>query len=190
MNRTTYAKGFTLIELLVVISIIGLLASIVLGALNTARSKGRDASRLASLRSVSTAIESYYDKFGYYPPVTSGNCFGASPTGWSELESAIVPTYIPSLPTDSIITNNFVYCADSNPNAQEYLLKAQTETGATTGNQFSGIFFTHWPGDDFNCNASKTFCSVVCRNVPGGEGAVDGTHPFGLSGNPPNCGTL
>ncbi len=59
--------GFTLIELLVVIAIIGILSSVVLASLNTARLKARDTRRVSDIRSIQLALEFYYDSLGQYP---------------------------------------------------------------------------------------------------------------------------
>lgn len=77
-------RGFTLIELLVVISIIALLSSIVMSTLNDARMKGRDARRLSDINQIQNALELYRNSTGYYP----------------ESLSALVPTYLPTLPVD------------------------------------------------------------------------------------------
>jgi len=57
-------KGFTLIELLVVIAIIGILSSVVLASLNTARSKGSDAAVKSNLANMRAQGELSYDNNG------------------------------------------------------------------------------------------------------------------------------
>ena len=58
-------KGFTLIELLVVIAIIGILSSVVLASLNSARQKGQDAAIKSNLNNMRAQAEMYFDNNEY-----------------------------------------------------------------------------------------------------------------------------
>jgi len=57
-------KGFTLIELLVVIAIIGVLSSVVLASLNSARSKGNNVAVKSNLDTVRSQAQLFVDDHG------------------------------------------------------------------------------------------------------------------------------
>jgi len=89
MNNT--ALGFTLIELLVVIAVIGLLSSIILVSLNSARAKARDARRMSDAHQFKLIMQLYYDGAGDFPN-PGGNYYytsGAAGHSWQELENAV-----------------------------------------------------------------------------------------------------
>src|SRR3989344_2633755 len=95
------SAGFTLIEILVVIGIIAILAVIVLIAINPARQfqQARDTQRTSNVNAILNAIGQYVaDNKGSNP--ASMPSPGATAVDAVVLCSALVPTYIPALPTD------------------------------------------------------------------------------------------
>ena len=79
-SDTNFTTGFTLIELLVVIAIIGILSAVVLGALNSARAKGENASIKSNLNNARGQAELYYDSNGRkYIDVCTGSASTGNP---------------------------------------------------------------------------------------------------------------
>lgn len=110
--NTVSKRGFTLIELLVVIAIIGILSSVVLASLNSARRKGRDARRVADLKQLQLALELYYDANGSYPAAVS-------------VANLVTPGYIAAIPLDP--SDQSAYPYDQVSSGSGYNLGANLE---------------------------------------------------------------
>jgi len=138
-------RGFTLIELLVVIAIIGILASIVLASLNTARRKSRDARRIADVKQIQLALELYAD---------------ASSQEYPDAPSDLAPLYIPSEPKDPSTQASYSYdnldtagaaCVIATGTCTLYHLGANLEEGTNAAIK----------GDSDACPAAGAGCARV-----------------------------
>jgi len=129
--HTIKSRGFTLIELLVVIAIIGILASVVLASLNSARDKGADAAIKSSLNNARAQAELFYDDNGSdYTGVcaTGSGTIEQFETGASNAGSAATEcaddTSAWALQAQLVSDTGTYYCVDSTGQA--------TTTGADT----------------------------------------------------------
>lgn len=120
MTKLRREKGFTLIELLVVIGIIGILAAIVLIAVNPGRqfAQARDAGRKTDLLGITGAVYQFAAEHNGDLPDNDGDdseigfpgvatcigsdaaCFNLATATNEEGVEVIVPTYIAAIPMD------------------------------------------------------------------------------------------
>ena len=115
MFKKNSKKGFTLIELLVVIAIIGILSSVVLASLNSARRKGRDARRVADIQQMQLALELYFDANRQYPLLFN-------------VANIVTPGYMSAIPLDPVTAVAYSYSALlSGANCTNYHLRATLE---------------------------------------------------------------
>ena len=130
-------KGFTLIELLVVIAIIGLLSTLSILALNSARIRARDARRISDIRQIQTALEMYYNDNNDYPSTTS----------------SLVPTFmkavpLPPTPTDGgcpTVQPYYTYTLTGTVAASDRGYTLEYCLGATTTGISGGIIHSATP---------------------------------------------
>jgi type IV pilus assembly protein PilA len=139
-------KGFTLIELLVVIAIIGILASIVLASLNSARKKSRDARRIADIKEIQLALELYFDGSRDYPAALS----------------SLASTYIPLVPADPL-GSAYTY---------ERCSSTMYHLGAALEDNTSIALNSDLNGPPSGCTGSWGVDTAVCSGTAGsGQGA-------------------
>ncbi len=115
------ARAFTLIELLVVIAIIGVLASILLIAVQHYRTTGRDAERVTDINRIAGGLELYYNTYHYFPPAQCGyDCTtsfdNSFDTSWDALNTALSP-YIGTIPKDPVNSS----CAPTTANCYSFM---------------------------------------------------------------------
>lgn len=103
MTRVS-TRGFTLIELLVVIAIIGILSSVVLASLNSARTKAVEAKKMSELAELNKALNAYYLDTGTIPPNPPPT------TNWSRADTSL----------GALVTGNYISRIPVSPDNQPY----------------------------------------------------------------------
>jgi prepilin-type N-terminal cleavage/methylation domain-containing protein len=99
-------KGFTLLEILLVIAAIGILAAIVIVAINPNRqlAQVRDAERQSEVNALHSALEQYLIQTGVYPlgitSVSQEVCAPGGSVDCLDLSGELVPTYLAAIPVD------------------------------------------------------------------------------------------
>jgi prepilin-type N-terminal cleavage/methylation domain-containing protein len=164
-NLVKAMRGFTLIELLIVMAILGVLAVVVLVAINPGEQmrRARDSGRVSGVQQLGRALTAYYTSLGSYPTAATWN---------TDIVTSQDISVFPSNPgsADDQCTghvNGFCYATGSDASGNEYAtvysLLVSEQNSARCGGATAYAVFSSYAGrggiaTDFPATSEPTWC--------------------------------
>jgi prepilin-type N-terminal cleavage/methylation domain-containing protein len=176
-GKTLQYRGFTLIELLIVIAVLGVLAAVVLVAVNPIEqlARGRDSGRKTTIGTIGRALQGYYTSHNGQLPAESATWIGSLVTA-GELKTvpnavaySVTGTSACTAPAAAVQNG---YCYDAA--ASDFIIFTRMESGSEDSKcpvAADNAYFI------YQSNSSQTQSGVWCGSAEPGVGAVGTLYP-------------
>jgi len=167
---TALKKGFTLIELLIVMAILGVLAVVVLVAINPVEqlARARDTGRISGVTQIGRAVQAYYTSHnGCFPGNTTAPCSAGAEAAWSTtLVTAGELSVVPGAINHSYTTNSAA-CAENAANTTWCY-----DFDATASNNGSIVYATLESNTHDSKCATATDEALIVYSTADGRGGI------------------
>lgn len=151
--------------MLVVIAIIGLLASVIMVSLSSARSRARDTKRIADIEQLSKALEIYYSLNGSYPLSGGASSPNSSwstsnDSSWTTLETTL-SNALAKMPRDPMNTSGW----PAQDGSYAYSYFSRNNGGCVAGQYYLIVYRLENPS--MKTSPGFNWCGGAPANYPG-----------------------
>ena len=172
--------GFTMIELMVVIAIIGLLAALLLPAVQAAREAARATQCFNNLRQLGIALHSYHDSHSCFPPAVVWNGGPGEPLGGGIFPvgaiDRIAMGYSPANGPDRVLANWVIVLLpqlEQNNTYKAFNQSLPVDDAANAAARATNLPFMLCPSDPYNV---KPYERALLAGAPAGHTYARGNY--------------
>ena len=149
LKHMTFRRGFTVLEALIVLAVFGLLATMAVLSLNSARASLRDAQRLSDVSVLRSALSQYWLEKATYPQ-SGGVELGQPGTNTEKLSASgfvagndpTVPVYLDRVPTGPKVNEFYRYRGSGSGFSIRFQTESRTDLGTPN------VYYAHSTGID------------------------------------------